>query len=422
MTTVPHAQPGKARQPKPPHRMRRLALVVLVVVVAAGALEAIPGFPGHPQASLLGDLGLADAGAVVARATAPIRGHPTDPCAKLDSEFAVGNHLLRGTDIGWYASIWPTYQALQAMYVASLRAGSGSCARDFEAVLRAVDQQYWDTSYGGGPAAFDQGPHAFHTHADLPRVDDSLWMGLANMQGYQMSGDRAFLERAEAVFRLATREWDARRGGTYWEYHTVRSRNLDKAIVSNAPTVVLGAALFSVTGHRSYLTWSSRVLRWTESSLLDPSTGLYDDHRDDRTDPPTVDTVKLTYDQGIMVGAMAALARVDPGQFPLQDAVALARRSMEYFGAHHRYGHPDFDAVWAANLLATVAVEGDPGFARQARGSVELALRAAPAPSGRLGPAGALSALRALSALPPNRYADLSYLALGGHAPPPPSP
>ena len=289
-------------------------------------------------------------------------------------------------------------------------------------MLRAVDQQYWDTSYGSGPAAFDQGPHPFHTHSDLPRVDDSLWMGLANVRGYQMTGDRAFLARAEAVFRLATREWDPRRGGTYWEYHTARSRIFEKAIVSNAPTVVLGAALFSVTGHRSYLLWSSRILRWTESSLLDPRTGLYDDHLDDHTDPPTLDTVKLTYDQGIMVGAMTALARVDPGQFPLQDAVDLARRSMGYFEAHHRYGHPDFDAVWAANLLETVAADGDAGFARQARTSVELALRAAPAPSDRLGPAGAVAALRALSGLPASRYPDLSYLAAGGQALRPASP
>lgn len=419
MTSASHAHEPVETRPRA--RRRRLVAAVLLVVVLAGAVEAVPGFPGHSGASLLGDLALSDAGAVVAKATSPLWGHQARPCAALESEFGIGNDLLRGTEIGWYASIWPSFQALKALDITSVRSGSEACSRDFAAILRALDAQYWDSSYNGSPA-FDQGPHAFHTHSDLPRVDDSLWMGLANMRGYRMTRDRAFLQRADAVYRLAMAEWDRVKGGIYWEYHTPHSTNVDKAVVSNAPAVVLGAALFSVTGRRGYLTGSSRVLTWLETTLLDPRTGLYDDHIDDHARPPTVDTTTLTYDQGIVVGAMTALATVDPGRFHLEDAVALARRSMAYFEAHRSYGKPAFDAIWATNLLWVVACAHDAALAREARSSLSLAVRAAPARSNSLLRDGGERALDELVHLPASRHAELSYTLPDGHVLPPTAP
>ena len=409
MRNATHARPDRVRRRR--RRWRVLSGAVLVAA-AAGGFEAIPGTPGHAEASLLGDLALSDAGGVVAKATSPLQGHPVQPCARLEAEFSVGNHLLRGGQIGWYASVWPTYQALKAMYVSSLGHRGRSCRSDFVAVDAAVDTQYWDTSYGRSPPAFDQGPHAFHTHSDLPRVDDSLWMGLAAMRGYELTGSRAFLGRAEAVFRLATGEWDPTRGGVYWEYHARGATNFDKAIVSNATAAILGAALFSVTGDHGYLTWSGTIVHWLEANLRDPRTGLYDDHVDDRVAPPRLDTVKLTYNQGVMVGAMAALATVDPAQYRLGDAVDLARRSMAYFSAHHSYGRPGLDSIWATNLLWTAGLDKDTAFTGEARASVELAVKAEPTASNGLLTDAAKTALAALAGLPVGRYPALSVLAV----------
>lgn len=404
-------QAGPDRVRRRRRRWRVLSGAVLVVV-AAGGFEAIPGVPGHPEASLLGDLALSDAGGVVAKATSPLRGPPGRPCARLEGEFSVGNHLLRGGQVGWYASVWPTYQALKAMYVSSLRHGGPSCRSDFVSVAEAVDAKYWDTSYGPSPPAFDQGPHDFHTHSDLPRVDDSLWMGLAAMRGYEITGAQPFLRRAEAVFHLATGEWDPTRGGIYWEYHAKGATNFDKAIVSNATAVILGAALFSVTGSRGYLTWSGAIVHWLEANLLDPRIGLYDDHVDDHVAPPRLDRVKLTYNQGVMVGALAALATVDPSQYRLGDAVDLARRSMAYFSAHHRYGRPALDAIWATDLLWTASLDRDAAFAGEARASVGLAVEAEPrVSSGLLTDAGE-TALAVMARLPADRYPALSFLAV----------
>lgn len=385
-------------------------LGVALAIAAFASLEAVPGFPGHQQASLLGDLAASDAGAVVT-GVLPFHGdHSTGPCATVESNYEVGNRLLKGAPIGWYATVWQSYQALNAMYVASLLPGGRSCRSDLLSNLEAINAKYWDTSYGPGPAAFDQGPHALHLHWDLPRVDDSLWMGLAVIRAYRITRDPAYLRRAEAVFHLAVGNWDPAKGGIYWEYHAPGATNYDKTVVSNAPAVVMGAALYAETADVSYRDWSGRILQWLESNLVDHRTGLYDDHVDDHGRHRTVDPVKFTYNQGIMVGAMAALARVDPQRYPVADAVGLATRAVAYFQSHHSYGQPEFDAIWADNLLATAAIYPNADFARQARASVKLAVQTETShPSGLLAVGGEM-ALDKLAELPASSYPALSYV------------
>ena len=379
-------------------------------MAAIAALEAVPGVPGHQQASLLGDLAASDASAVVTKVLPFQEAHPTGPCAALESKYEVGNHLLQSAPIGWYATMWQSYQALKAMYVASLLPDGRSCRNDFLSNLQAIDAKYWDTSYARAPAAFDQGPHALHLHWDLPRVDDSLWMGLAVMRAYLVTRDPAYLRRAEAVFHLAVSNWDPAKGGIYWEYHTVSATNYDKTVVSNAPAVAMGAALYSETGDVSYLDWSGRILQWLESNLVDHGTGLYDDHVDDHGRHRSVDPAMWTYNQGIMVGAMAALARVDPQRYPVADAAGLASRAMAYFESHHSYGQPAFDAIWADNLLATAALYPDANFVRRARASLKQAVQAETSHPSDLLAVGGEMALEKLAELPTSRYPALSYV------------
>lgn len=331
----------------------------------------------------------------------------------LESQFENGNHLLRDYRIGWYASIWSSYQALNALYFAALPPDGQQCRSDFEDNVRAIDAYYWDTSYRGSPAAFDQGPAAIHFHPDPPRVDDSLWMALAVDTDYLANRDPLLLRRAEAVFRMAIANWDPANGGIFWENHRDGATDSERAIVSNAPAIVLGAALYSETGRSSYLTWSSRILHWLQGSLLDPGTGLYDDHINGHPGPVTIDTDKLTYNQGIMVGAYAALAVADPRHYQLSSAIQLAVRSMAYFGAHHSYGHPAWDEIWAQYLLWVSGLSGNRTFAGQARSSVGLARRADPVSSADLLDRAGAMALRELAKLPATDYGRLSAVQVG---------
>lgn len=383
------------------------------VAVAVVLLVSVPGVPGHHQAYLLEVLAGSDAAATLTRAVPFLRDRPTRPCAALESDFEISNHLLRDHNVGWYASIWSSYQALNALYVTSLMPGGTGCRAELEDNVAAISSYYWDTSYHGSPAAFDQGPAAIHFHPDPPRVDDSLWMGLALDREYLLTGNRSYLQRAEEVFRMGIANWDSRGGGIYWKNRTDGGTGYEKAVVSNAPAAVLGVALYAQTRQSSYLTWSARIVRWLESRLLDARTGLYDDHLGDDTQPTTIDTDKLTYNQGIMVGAMAALATVDPGRYPLSGAIRLADRSMAYFSAHHSYGNPAWDAIWGQCLLWAAGLYDNQAFAREARTSIELARRADPSGSSDLLSRGAETELRQLVQLSPTEYSRLSDA--GGH-------
>ncbi len=381
---------------------------LLVVVLVVGVLS-VPGVPGHAQAALSTDLLASDA-SVVATRVDPFTADPyPGTCGGLEASFGVGNHLFKNSNFGLYASVWPTYAALGQLYVASLSSDQDGCATDFSSAVASVDANYWDHPRAGLAAAFDQGPRPFHIDSDLPRVDDSLWMGLAIMAAESRRPTPVLLERAETVFELAVANWDRADGGVYWEESGAGGQ--ERAVVSNAPAVLLGVELYRRTGQDRYLQWSERDMTWLENHLVDPTDGLYDDHVDGAGHHQTVDRTTYTYTQGIVSGAMAALSTVDPSRYPLRSAVALADRSMTYFAAHRSYGNPGFDVVWAENVLGLAALYRQPAFTARAERSVRSAAAAEPAPPGDLLDTSSEATLAELVRLPPADDADLWYTA-----------
>ena len=330
------------------------ALAVLVLAVAV--LESLPEVPGHDQAALSVELLASDGQAAFNRIDPFARQTSSPSCAELEARYGVGNQLLKNTQLGFYASVWPTFQALNYFAVRALLPGGGPCSGDLARTLVAVNANDWDNSLAGFAPAYDQGPHPFHVASDLPRVDDSLWMGLATVQAYAQTGDAPLLQRAEAVFALAVANWDPREGGIYWEDHTATATDNEKSVVSNAPAALLGVDLYRLTHRRAYLQWSERIVVWLENHLLDHTTGLYDDGLHDDGVRVVRNRAIYTYNQGIMIGVLAALSEVDPEQYSLRAAVDLAQRSMDDFGSRRgSYGQPGFDVVFAENLLSLCA-------------------------------------------------------------------
>jgi Glycosyl hydrolase family 76 len=381
---------------------------VAVAAVALAGLEAIPGMFGHDQAALSVELLASNAAPAISKVDPLGRGDSTQPCADLVTTFGVGNHLFKNRRFGFYASIWPSYQALNALYVTALLPSRSACRRDFEQALSAIDTNYWDDAGPPVGGAFDQGPSAFHFTSDLPRVDDSLWMGLAIMQQYSMTRDPALLVRAEAVFTLAVRNWAKDGGGVYWE--ATGADDHARTVVSNAPAAILGVELFRQTSDARYLDWSEKIVAWLRENLKDPATGLYNDSIDNRGGQNRVGTAKYTYAEGMMVDAVTALSAVDPTKFPLGDAVSLSESSMAYFDAHHSYGQPGFDVIWAESVMRLAGLYGHATFTAEARDAVERAAAAGPGSRGDLLTSASEMALRELAELDPSKLAELLYV------------
>lgn len=380
-----------------------MGTVVLVVAALCG-LASVPGIPGHPQAALAAQLAVAD-GKTAVTDVAPFLGTGrAGTCANLESSFEMATGTFKSDRIGWFASVWPSFQALDALYLGSLLPGGENCNRDFQQNLAAIDRTYWDHSVPGFPPDYDQGPSVIHSSSDFPRVDDNLWMGLTLTRAYERSHTAMLLQRAKDVFALAQHDWNSQSGGVYWEVHARGASDEERAVVSNAPAVILGVQLFRLTHDTTYLRWSERIFSWLQRTLFDRSTGLYDDHIQAVAGRVTLDTSKFTYNQGVMIGAMVALASVDPARYTLAPAVTLAKRSMAYFGAHRDYGQPSLDVVWAENVLILAERYGHRSFATNARNSVELAIRAAPSGAGDLTDATSELALRELLRVPTRTY------------------
>jgi hypothetical protein len=112
----------------------------------------------------------------------------------------------------------------------------------------------------------------------------------------------------------------------------------------------------------------------------------------------------------MMVGAITVLSMVDPARYPLSNAVGLAERSRAYFDAHHSYGQPGFDLLWAENLLWTAAVYHNAAFSALARVTLQRAIAAGPKGQSDLLTSSSESALRQLGKLPSTKWGDLLYV------------
>ncbi|SMD26009.1 glycoside hydrolase family 76 protein [Kibdelosporangium aridum] len=133
--------------------------------------------------------------------------------------------------------------------------------------------------------------------------DDLLWAGLAFARGYKITGNRTYLSQAQYAFtRIYDRGWDSALGGGVW--WSVEKQ--EKSALSNSPAVILGVLIFESTGDRAYLDRARAIYDWTWGRLLDRSTGGVHEHIKANG---TVSSGQTVYSAGAFVGAAQALYR-----------------------------------------------------------------------------------------------------------------
>ena len=107
--------------------------------------------------------------------------------------------------------------------------------------------------------------------------DDMGWMSLALVRGYQITGDKKYLDKAVYAWSLAyDRGWDTKYGGGgVWEnMGDVRGKpQADKLALSNDPFINSGVTLYQITGDAAYLTKSKAMYAWIRDNVFDKKTG-----------------------------------------------------------------------------------------------------------------------------------------------------
>ena len=294
---------------------------------------------------------------------------------------------------------------------ASLSSGQDECAADFSSTVASVDADYL------GPVPRPIWPP--RSTKDRGRStstvtcrggDDSLWMGLAIMAADSRAPTPVLLERAEAVFDLAVADWDRADGGVYWEESGAGGQ--ERAVVSNAPAVLLGVELYGRTGQARYLRWSERDMAWLQQHLADPTDGLYDDHVDGAGNHQTMDRTSVHVHPGRRGGRHGRRCRRwtrrgtrcgrsgGPGR-PSRDYDVLR-------GPATPTGTPGSTSSGPRTCSAGPRSYRQPAFTARAERSVRSAAAAEPAPPGDLLDTSSEATLAELVRLPPARATPTS--------------
>jgi hypothetical protein len=285
------------------------------------------------------------------------------------SELLVERRPAEGDPVR-YAHVWPYSQVVMACLEL---AGSGApiSVYDCDPARRvAALEHYFDPLVGGYlPTARPPGPPS----GDL-YYDDNAWVGLALVQWFLLTHDRAVLVRAAQLFSLIVAAWDGdpRRplpGGIPW---TRAPGQATRNTCSTGPAAELGASLYLVTGERRYLEWARALEAWASTALLGED-GLYADH----IEPDGgIDPTRWSYNQGSLIAANALLHRASGDGEHLRRAQDVARASLAHYTGLRLVAQPPwFNAIFLRGLLVLHATSPAPAFTSALHGYAETLRR-----------------------------------------------
>lgn len=145
--------------------------------------------------------------------------------------------------------------------------------------------------------------------------DDIGWMSLCMARGYQMTGNKEFLDAAEYGFNMAfARGWDTTsNGGGILELQGSPGKN-PLACDSLGKAAII---IYQCTGNTTYYNEAKQIYDWVWGHLYNPSTGVvYGSINPDGT----VNTTPHTYNQGTFADFANLLYESGAGATYLNDA------------------------------------------------------------------------------------------------------
>ena len=157
------------------------------------------------------------------------------------------------------------------------------------------------------------------------RYDDEGWWSLGWIRAYELTGQRAYLTRAEAIFHdLAVNAWDNTcQGGVWWSY----AKGYKNAI-TNELFLMMAIKLHEhvpqgATGGKSYLAWAQTTWQWFDKSGMINKQNLINDGLIFGSCKNNGQT-EWTYNQGVLLGGLANLYRATHDTKLLDIAMAIA--------------------------------------------------------------------------------------------------
>jgi predicted alpha-1,6-mannanase (GH76 family) len=169
--------------------------------------------------------------------------------------------------------------------------------------------------------------------------DDVLWMVIAWLRAYQITGNRRYLTVAKKNFDgVYARGWSSDLGGGLW-WTTDRTQ---KNVTTNCPAAIAACLLSGILHDPSYTTKAAALYGWVRSHLYDPATGIAQDNisivQSGTGQSTVLDPMVLSYNQGTFIGAADLLYAATGVRSYYDDALrtlTASRRALSAGGVMH---------------------------------------------------------------------------------------
>ncbi len=234
-----------------------------------------------------------------------------------DSKLYLDNITVRdgGVEKSDPAFMWGCGVQL-SMLVEAAAADPAEYRKPLDAYARAL-QVYWQKSDPLG------GYDVLPCPKPLDRYyDDNVWVALALLKGYRVTGDAAYLRQAEATMRFVrSGEDDKVDGGIYWK-EVDRSA---KHSCSTGPAIVAELEMYRATRNPVNLLTARRLYSWMRSHLQDGD-GLYWDNISVKG---KVDKNKYSYNTALMIRAGCLFYEITRDKNYLKEAQRIGQAALD---------------------------------------------------------------------------------------------
>jgi predicted alpha-1,6-mannanase (GH76 family) len=190
--------------------------------------------------------------------------------------------------------------------------------------------------------------------------DDEGWWGLAWITAYDLTHTQQYLDMAASIFTDMSGGWDSTCGGGIWWSKDKTYKNA----IANELFLSVAAHLANRVAPREragYVAWANKEWAWFQQSGMINSQNLINDGLDLTTCKNNGQNT-WTYNQGVILGGLVELNRVQPAPQLLETAQTIANAALTHLtdskGILHDTCEPNcgadgvqFKGIFARNLM-----------------------------------------------------------------------
>jgi predicted alpha-1,6-mannanase (GH76 family) len=222
--------------------------------------------------------------------------------------------------------------------------------------------------------------------------DDNLWWALAWVAARDLTGDGRYLGAARAVFAHSLTGWDGTCGGGLWWNQDRRYKNA----ITNELFLALAARLAQrAPGEPGYRDWALRAWDWLHASGMIGPAGLVNDGLTAACE--NNQGITWTYNQGVILGGLAALHELTGDQGYLREGEVIADAALRHLTSERGVlaepcepaacdgDQTQFKGIFARNLHEFACRSGKPAYRACILANADSVLASAANQAGQFG-------------------------------------